>query len=112
MCLFQVDFPFRVTELEHAIIHLRSRPAAPVLLLGRSGTGKTTCCLYRCFDQFVRYWETLGRHGRALERRPVFLRDAKRDQQGTDDTEAGSHLPLFLAVNEIQCIPTVLFTRC
>ena len=91
-----MDFPFRVTELEHAIIHLRSRPAAPVLLLGRSGTGKTTCCLYRCFDQFVRYWETLGRHGRALERRPVFLRDAKRNQQGTNGTEARSHLPFFL----------------
>ena len=33
----KVDFPFRVTDLEHAIINLRSQ--APILLLGRSGTG-------------------------------------------------------------------------
>ena len=32
-----MDFPFRVTDLEHAIINLRSQ--APILLLGRSGTG-------------------------------------------------------------------------
>lgn len=33
----KVDFPFRVTDLEHAIINLRSK--SPILLLGRSGTG-------------------------------------------------------------------------
>jgi len=41
----KVDFPFRVTDLEHAIINLQT--PSPILLLGRSGTGKTTCCLYR-----------------------------------------------------------------
>ena len=35
----KVDFPFRVTELEHAIINLQPRPPSSVLLLGRSGTG-------------------------------------------------------------------------
>jgi hypothetical protein len=52
----KVDFPFRVTELEYAIISLRPNPPAPVILLGRSGTGKTTCCLYRLWSNFVRYW--------------------------------------------------------
>ena len=36
----KVDFPFRVTDLEHAIINLKSQ--APILLLGRSGTGQYT----------------------------------------------------------------------
>ena len=52
----KIDFPFRVTELEHAIITLRPSPPAPIILLGRSGTGKTTCCLYRLWSNFVRYW--------------------------------------------------------
>ena len=77
--LLQVDFPFRVTELEHAIIHLQSKPATPILLLGRSGTGKTTCCLYRLWDRFVRYWE-MGKFGRMLERRPVFVRQVSKEE--------------------------------
>ncbi|XP_021357004.1 TPR and ankyrin repeat-containing protein 1-like [Mizuhopecten yessoensis] len=46
-----VDFPFRITDLEHSIINLESD--APILLIGRSGTGKTTCCLYRLWHQFI-----------------------------------------------------------
>ncbi|CAE1296780.1 unnamed protein product [Acanthosepion pharaonis] len=49
-----VDFPFQVTELEYRIINLSSK--APIILLGRSGTGKTTCCLYRLWMNFVNYW--------------------------------------------------------
>lgn len=61
----KVDFPFRVTELEHAIINLHPTPPCPVILLGRSGTGKTTCCLYRLWNEFQSYWEkaaTAGPH--------------------------------------------------
>ena len=36
----KVDFPFRVTELEHAIINLQTKPPSSLLLLGRSGTGE------------------------------------------------------------------------
>ena len=50
----KIDFPFRVTDREHAVINLQSR--APILLLGRSGTGKTTCCLYRLWSRFLTYW--------------------------------------------------------
>ncbi|XP_062576553.1 TPR and ankyrin repeat-containing protein 1-like [Saccostrea cucullata] len=48
------DFPFKVTETEHSVININSR--RPVLLLGRSGTGKTTCCLYRLWNRFDRHW--------------------------------------------------------
>ncbi|XP_041361943.1 TPR and ankyrin repeat-containing protein 1-like [Gigantopelta aegis] len=50
----KVDFPFRVTDTEHAIINLESK--SPILLLGRSGTGKTTCCLNRLWTLFTAYW--------------------------------------------------------
>ncbi|CAL1532827.1 unnamed protein product, partial [Lymnaea stagnalis] len=50
----KVDFPFRVTEIEHTFINLK--PEIPLLLLGRSGTGKTTCGLYRLFKEFLNYW--------------------------------------------------------
>ncbi|XP_053388238.1 TPR and ankyrin repeat-containing protein 1-like [Mercenaria mercenaria] len=53
-CNVKVDFPFKVTDLEHAIINLSGKEA--ILLLGRSGTGKTTCCLYRLWSQFKSYW--------------------------------------------------------
>lgn len=61
----KVDFPFRVTELEHAIINLCPSQPCPIILLGRSGTGKTTCCLYRLWNEFQSYWEkaeTAGPH--------------------------------------------------
>ena len=52
-----VDFPFRVSELEHAVINLKPNPMSSLLLLGRSGTGKTTCCLYRLWSNFQKYWQ-------------------------------------------------------
>lgn len=50
----KTDFLFRVTELEFEVINLGMD--APILLMGRSGTGKTTCCLYRLWTQFLKYW--------------------------------------------------------
>ena len=48
------DFPFKEWHKEHEIIMLNSREA--ILLLGRSGTGKTTCCLYRLWNEFKNFW--------------------------------------------------------
>ncbi|XP_064596809.1 TPR and ankyrin repeat-containing protein 1-like [Liolophura sinensis] len=60
----KVDFPFKVTDMEHAIISLQL--GAPVLLLGRSGTGKTTCCLYRLWHAYLRYWTQASQTGDPL----------------------------------------------
>ncbi|KAK7486004.1 hypothetical protein BaRGS_00022756 [Batillaria attramentaria] len=49
----QIEWPLRATAVEHAVISLPQD--SPVLLLGRSGTGKTTCCLYRLWNSFLRY---------------------------------------------------------
>nr|XP_019583219.1 PREDICTED: TPR and ankyrin repeat-containing protein 1 isoform X2 [Rhinolophus sinicus] len=52
-----VEYPFRVGELEYSVIDLNPRPLEPIILIGRSGTGKTTCCLYRLWKKFHVYWE-------------------------------------------------------
>ncbi len=56
------DYPFKEWQREHEIIKINSKEA--ILLLGRSGTGKTTCCLYRLWNEFKNYWnpdsETFG----------------------------------------------------
>ncbi|XP_060067394.1 TPR and ankyrin repeat-containing protein 1-like [Ylistrum balloti] len=80
----KVDFPFRVTDLEHAIINLRSQ--APILLLGRSGTGKTTCCLYRLWTQFLSYWtKATQAEAPLLPRCPVYRKQG--EERGEDEEE-------------------------
>ena len=49
------DFPFKEWPKEHDIINIPQGQQS-ILLLGRSGTGKTTCCLYRMWNQFHLYW--------------------------------------------------------
>ena len=49
------DYPFKEWQKEHEIIKIKSREA--ILLLGRSGTGKTTCCLYRLWNEFRNQWD-------------------------------------------------------
>ncbi|OPL33891.1 hypothetical protein AM593_06298, partial [Mytilus galloprovincialis] len=48
------EFPFRVTDVEYQITNLPFD--APIVLIGRSGTGKTTCCVYRLWYRFQEYW--------------------------------------------------------
>ena len=67
----EVNFPFKVTGTEHDIINLKPDPPAPLLLLGRSGTGKTTCCLYRLWTCFVTFWQRAVQAGEALLPRRV-----------------------------------------
>ncbi|CAC5380294.1 unnamed protein product [Mytilus coruscus] len=48
------EFPFRVTDIEYKITNLPFN--APIVLIGRSGTGKTTCCVYRLWYRFQQFW--------------------------------------------------------
>ena len=48
------DFPFKEWPEEHDIINNQDECA--IFLQGRSGTGKTTCCLYRLWNEFKFYW--------------------------------------------------------
>ena len=72
-----VEFPFHVTELEHAIINLKHDPPAPIILLGRSGTGKTTCCLYRLWSRFIHYWTQAKAGGPLIPRTIEFKSKGK-----------------------------------
>ena len=50
-----VDVPFKVTDQEHRII--TSSAESSTLLIGRSGTGKTTCLVFKMFRDYSAYWE-------------------------------------------------------
>lgn len=49
----EVDFKFRVSPAEQRIIELRPDPPSSIILLGRSGTGKTTCAVFRMFGRWL-----------------------------------------------------------
>ena len=54
-----IELPFNVTEKEYEILTAgRENKVEPraVLLLGRSGTGKTTCIVARMWREFRQYW--------------------------------------------------------
>ena len=70
----KVDFPFKITELEHAIVNLCPNPLTPIILLGRSGTGKTTCCLYRLWDHFKTYWKGAATAGPYISKHPHYVK--------------------------------------
>ncbi|GFH09845.1 uncharacterized protein HaLaN_05064 [Haematococcus lacustris] len=44
----EVELPFKLSEEEWGVVMNQPMPPAPTLLLGRSGTGKTTVIVYRC----------------------------------------------------------------
>ncbi|NXY45550.1 TRNK1 protein, partial [Ceuthmochares aereus] len=93
-----VEYPFRVGELEYAVIDLNPKPMEPIILIGRSGTGKTTCCLYRLWKKFYSYWEksTLA-NGPLLERQTWQQRQCnevekarlEREELNQDDDDSG-----------------------
>ena len=56
------EFPIEVEETEAEIIRLAPDPPSSILLLGRSGTGKTTCLVYRMWNEYKTYWEKTGMH--------------------------------------------------
>ncbi|TRZ26625.1 hypothetical protein HGM15179_000506 [Zosterops borbonicus] len=80
-----VDYPFRVGELEYAVIDLNPKPMEPIILIGRSGTGKTTCCLYRLWKRFYSYWEKS-----TLADGPLLERQTWQQRQCSEVEEAGS----------------------
>ena len=72
-CSVEIDFPFRVTEEEHEIINFEPSPQSSIILIGRSGTGKTTCILYRLWKDFLTYWKKAKKSGPWLPKGTVFL---------------------------------------
>ncbi|XP_053119813.1 TPR and ankyrin repeat-containing protein 1 isoform X2 [Hemicordylus capensis] len=85
-----VEYPFRVGELEYAVIDLNPKPLEPIILIGRSGTGKTTCCLYRLWKKFHSYWEKAELAGGPLLVRQIWHRlkfDMRLGNQSTEEED-------------------------
>lgn len=86
------DFPFKGWPEEHDIISLSE--GQTILLLGRSGTGKTTCCVYRLWNQCNMYWETAA--GPYIRRVPLlFARQAPApvDEEESNDADPTQEMP-------------------
>ena len=87
------DYPFKEWQKEHEIIKLCSKEA--ILLLGRSGTGKTTCCLYRLWNEFKAFWNPLSpTHNCKLPRRvlvtPIIVQET--DESDSEDSSSDTEL--------------------
>uniref|UniRef100_A0A0L8HRK2 UvrD-like helicase ATP-binding domain-containing protein n=2 Tax=Octopus bimaculoides TaxID=37653 RepID=A0A0L8HRK2_OCTBM len=115
------SFPFEAKETESNIIVDNSKE--PVIVLGRSGTGKTTCCLYRLWDHYITYWKQANISGSPLFQKLVtnsldHIRDNKvaghqeeqsdeeqnEDDESKDDSENYCHLhQLFISRNNCLC---------
>ncbi|GLI67623.1 hypothetical protein VaNZ11_011870, partial [Volvox africanus] len=52
----KVDFPFKLSPEEYDIINLVPKPPSSIILLGRSGTGKTTCAVFRLWGNWLRHY--------------------------------------------------------
>ena len=75
------DLPFVPGPKEHEIIHYRSDPQRSILLSGRSGTGKTTCLVFRIWAQHTAYTNGLnGSRPRQLflTKNDMLCREVKR----------------------------------
>ncbi|XP_029445566.1 TPR and ankyrin repeat-containing protein 1 [Rhinatrema bivittatum] len=82
-----VEYPFRVGELEYAVIDLNPKPLEAIILIGRSGTGKTTCCLYRLWKKFHSYWEKAEEVGGPWLAKQTWQRRKLRTTTEIENTE-------------------------
>lgn len=72
------DFPFKEWREEHDIITMPDDNES-ILLLGRSGTGKTTCCLYRMWNKFQNYWNFAKDSGPLVPKRVMVFLKSEQD---------------------------------
>ena len=56
------ELPIKIWPEEHKIINMPLNSAEPIIVLGRSGTGKTTCCLYRMVQEFLNHHNEHSEH--------------------------------------------------
>ncbi|XP_077125441.1 TPR and ankyrin repeat-containing protein 1 [Ranitomeya variabilis] len=102
----RVEYPFRVGELEYAVIDLNPKPMETIILIGRSGTGKTTCCLYRLWKKFHSYWTEAVSVGPWIVKQPWQKRTFNENvDDGDTDDEENSETELSDTTDEEQALP-------
>ena len=55
----RLGLPLKLSQQEHIIVNMAADEDRTILVVGRSGTGKTTCCLSSMWEEFRLYWESL-----------------------------------------------------
>ena len=93
------DFPFKGWPEEHDIINLPQGKAS-ILLIGRSGTGKTTCCLYRLWNQFQNHLMHISEVLPVTSQGDTDLEDCK---SRTKYTLSDSFHQVFITKNYVLC---------
>ena len=83
------DFPIKEWPGEFDIIEMPYDQES-ILLLGRSGTGKTTCCLYRLWNHFQIYWSNAATAGPLISRKPPAYEPEKEGASLDSDTQDGN----------------------
>ena len=74
-----MDLPFTPGPKEHEIIHHRPETPKSLLLMGRSGTGKTTCLVFRMWAQYHEYRQQGARPRQMfLTKNEVLCREVQR----------------------------------
>ena len=97
------DFPYKEWPKEHDIINMGSRS---ILLLGRSGTGKTTCCLYRLWNCFKKYWtKVMANDGSPLlPTRPLVFYHINLDNDDKSDSEDETSISATPSISQSQMV--------
>ena len=95
------DFPYKEWPKEHDIINMDKRS---ILLLGRSGTGKTTCCLYRLWNCFKKYWtKVIASDGSPLlPVRPLIFYHVNPDNDDKSDSEDETNISATPSTSQSQ----------
>lgn len=92
------DYPFKEWQKEHEIIKIKSNEA--ILLLGRSGTGKTTCCLYRLWNEFKNHWDPASKtFGWKIPRKNLVSSSSYEEE--SEDLLVGSRSGLETCCSEV-----------
>ena len=95
------ESPIKVWPNEYNIIKM-PHGEEPILLVGRSGTGKTTCCLYRLWNQFYNHW--IGDQLIPYERLPLLNKtDCEITPDSKFDNSPQRLHQLFITKNYVLC---------
>lgn len=109
--------PMKLSEEEHSVVDLNFEEKSIVdlsyhkktlLIVGRSGTGKTTCCLQRLWEEFLYYWASVNDDKDPIipRMRPMPVRSLEEPEMISDVNDKTTHSE----VHEDSCIPNIELT--
>ena len=97
------DFPLKLWPDENKII--KKDQESSILLLGRSGTGKTTCCLYQLWSQFQDFWNPEKRCDYDITVDEVYEKTPESEKESSCGITVDDETPLSVLTSEKYCLP-------